>query len=119
MPHSIAILNRRAPHGSASARESLDALLALSAYTEQLAVFFLGDGVYQLIGGQQPQAILGRNIEPTFKLLELYDIEQIYVCEDSLAARGLLSQPLILDAKRLSSQQFKARLAEFDRFINL
>jgi len=119
MSHSIAILHRRAPHGSACARESLDALLALSAYTEQLAVFFLGDGVYQLLGGQQPEAILGRNIAPTFKLLELYEIEQIYVCQESLTRRGLAGEVLILDTQLLSSQQLKAKLAEFDRFINL
>ena len=38
---------------------------------------------------QQPQAILQRHYAPTFKLLELYDIEEVYVCTDSLAERGL------------------------------
>jgi sulfur relay (sulfurtransferase) complex TusBCD TusD component (DsrE family) len=47
-----------APHGSASGREGLDALLATSALTEDIGVFFLGDGVFQLLAGQQPQAVL-------------------------------------------------------------
>lgn len=119
MSHSIALIHRRVPHGSASARESLDALLALSAYTEHLAVFFMGDGVYQLLEGQQPQLILGRHIAPTFKLLDLYDIDRIFVCEASLQQRGLAEQALLLNPERLSLAQMRSRLAEYDRFINL
>ena len=54
----VAFVFASAPHGSASGREGLDALLATSALTEDIGVFFLGDGVFQLLAGQQPQAIL-------------------------------------------------------------
>ena len=62
-----------------------DALLATSALTEDIGVS-LGDGVFQLLAGQQPQAILARDYIATFKVLPLYDIETFYVCADSLAA---------------------------------
>lgn len=45
--------------------------------------------MFQLLAGQQPQAILARDYIATFKVLPLYDIETLYVCADSLAARGL------------------------------
>ena len=73
----IAFICRRGPHGTASGREGLDALLATSALTESLALFLLGDGVLQLVKEQSPQAILQRHYAPTFKMLELYDIEEV------------------------------------------
>lgn len=80
----VAFVFSSAPHGNASGREGLDALLATSALTEDIGVFFLGDGVFQLLAGQQPQAILARDYIATFKVLPLYDIETFYVCADSL-----------------------------------
>ncbi|WP_252403065.1 DsrE family protein, partial [Escherichia coli] len=41
----VAFVFTSAPHGSTSGREGLDALLATSALTEDIGVFFLGDGV--------------------------------------------------------------------------
>ncbi|OBU09581.1 tRNA 2-thiouridine(34) synthase TusC [Photobacterium aquimaris] len=89
---------RQPPHGTTSGREGLDALLAASAYTEALSVFFIGDGVLQLVKHQQPNAILSRNYSATFKMLPLYDIENIYVCQQSLAERGLCREDLLIDA---------------------
>ena len=89
---------RQPPHGTASGREGLDALLAASAYTEALSVFFIGDGVLQLLKHQQPNAILSRNYIATFKMLPLYDIENIYVCQQSLSERGLSVEDLLIDA---------------------
>ncbi|EGW6350752.1 sulfurtransferase complex subunit TusC, partial [Salmonella enterica] len=53
----IAFVFSTAPHGSASGREGLDALLATSALTEALGVFFISDGVFQLLPGQKPDAV--------------------------------------------------------------
>ncbi|MCD9494740.1 sulfurtransferase complex subunit TusC [Photobacterium carnosum] len=88
---------RQPPHGTSSGREGLDALLAASAYSEALSVFFIGDGVLQLVKHQQPEAILSRNYIATFKMLPLYDIENIYVCQQSLTERGLSVDDLLID----------------------
>ena len=100
----VAFVFTSAPHGSASGREGLDALLATSALTEDIGVFFLGDGVFQLLAGQQPQAILARDYIATFKVLPLYDIETFYVCDDPdicCAARTTLSLRYRSDFLRL------------------
>lgn len=65
----VAFVFSSAPHGSASGREGLDALLATSALTDELGVFFIGDGVFQLLPEQRPGAILARDYIATFKLL--------------------------------------------------
>ncbi|PLL98143.1 sulfurtransferase complex subunit TusC, partial [Klebsiella michiganensis] len=53
----VAFIFSSAPHGSASGREGLDALLATSALTEEIGVFFVGDGVFQLLPEQRPAAV--------------------------------------------------------------
>lgn len=92
----IAFICRRGPHGTANGREGLDALLATSALTESLALFLVGDGVLQLVREQSPQGILQRHYAPTFKMLELYDIEEVYVCAASLTERGLTASDLLI-----------------------
>lgn len=103
----IAFICRRGPHGTASGREGLDALLATSALTESLALFLLGDGVLQLVKAQSPQAILQRHYAPTFKMLELYDIEEVYVCAASLAERGLTAADLLIPVTLLSPAEIR------------
>lgn len=85
----IAFIFTSAPHGTTAGREGLDALMAASAFTDDIGVFFMGDGVFQLLANQQPAAILARDYIATFKVLPLYDIEECWVCQASMRARGL------------------------------
>ena len=57
----IAFVFSSAPHGSSAGREGLDAVLATSALTEEIGLFFIGDGVLQLLANQQPGKILARD----------------------------------------------------------
>ncbi len=88
---------RSHPHSTSQGREGVDAILATSAFSEDIRIFFIGDGVTQLQCGQDPSAIHSRHYSPAFKLFELYDIEQIYVCQRSLQEQGLTLSQLILD----------------------
>ncbi|WP_016682733.1 sulfurtransferase complex subunit TusC, partial [Yersinia pestis] len=51
----IAFIFTQGPHGSSAGREGLDALLATSALSEDIGVFFISDGVLQLLPQQQPE----------------------------------------------------------------
>lgn len=114
----VAFVFSSAPHGSASGREGLDALLATSALTEDIGVFFFGDGVFQILAGQQPQAVLARDYIATFKVLPLYDIETFYVCADSLAARGLTERStFVLDVTTLPADAVREKLAHYDTIL--
>lgn len=96
---SMLFILTHAPHGSSLAREGLDAVLAASAVCEQISVLFEGDGVWQLLKGQQPQAILQRHIEPTYGMLSLYDIENCYVSESDLLSRAVEPSLLSIDVQ--------------------
>ncbi|ATG15316.1 sulfurtransferase complex subunit TusC [Providencia alcalifaciens] len=111
----IAFVFTTMPHGSASGREGLDALLATSALTEDINVFFISDGVCQLLAHQQPKEILARDYIATFKVLPLYDIENIYLCSESLQERGISQQnDWVVTPEFLTPQQIQAHLSACD-----
>lgn len=108
---------RTHPHGSAAGREGLDALLAASAYSEDIVVFFIGDGVTQLIANQDTSEIYSRDYAPMYKLLALYDIEACYICAASLQAVGLLNAPLVIDAEPLDQKALSEQLHRCDKLL--
>ncbi len=103
---------RHAPYGSSIARDGLDALLAASAYDQDLSVLFLGDGVFQLVGDQQSSGISSKSLSATLPALPIYDIDQIYVQQSALAERGLDKQTLVLDATALSDQAVRELMSK-------
>ncbi|PWC09346.1 sulfurtransferase complex subunit TusC [Brenneria corticis] len=115
----IAFVFTHSPHGSASGREGLDALLAMSALTEDIGVFFIGDGVLQLLPGQQPETILMRNYIATFGVLPLYDIERCYVCAESLQQRGIARDTdWAVDVLLLPPEELRQRLADYHSILS-
>lgn len=114
----IGIINRSLPHGSAQARESLDLTLAMSAFNESLSLFFIGDGVYQLLAGHSPTESLQKHFQPLFKMLELYDVENIYVCRHSLLQRDITPDQLLIDVTLVEPQTLKNHLALQDQLLS-
>lgn len=110
MENKIGIVNRQPPLGSIIAREALDLTLALSAFNESLSLFFIDDGVYQLVGKHEANLILQKNFQPMLQMLALYDVEQIYVCKASLKERGIQVEQLVIKATLLSSHELKEHL---------
>lgn len=108
---------RSSAHQSSKGREGLDALLAASAYCDDISVFFIGDGVSQLLAEQQPAAILGRDYVSAFKLMELYDIESVFICESSLSQMGLIEQPLVIDVQIKSPLQIAVLLEQCEKIL--
>ncbi len=108
---------RSHPHSSAKGREGLDALLAASAYSDNIAVFFIGEGVTQLVANQNTTAIYSRDYSPAFKLMALYDIEEVYTCLESIKAQGLSSTSLIIDTQCLAQKELKAQLQRCDKLL--
>ena len=60
-----------------------------AAFDQEVSVMFIDDGVYQLVKGQDTSGIGMKNFSPTYRTLGDYEVKNIYVDRDSLAARGL------------------------------
>ncbi|MDH3761623.1 MAG: sulfurtransferase complex subunit TusC [Gammaproteobacteria bacterium] len=82
-------VNRKAPHGSIYAQESLEVVLIAAAFEQDVSLAFVDDGVYQLLQNQDTSALGSKNFSPTYKALGDYDVSKIYVEQESLEIRGL------------------------------
>ena len=113
----LAFLFRTAPHGNTSSREGLDALLAATAFCdeEEIGVFFVDDGVLNLLDGQNPELLLQKDFIRTFKLLDLYDIEQRFVCADSLDQYNLNTEQLIISAEKIDRTSLINKLRQVEK----
>jgi len=113
----LAFLFRTAPHGNAISREGLDALLAATAFCdeEDIGVFFIDDGVLNLLDGQNPELLLQKDFIRTFKLLDLYDIEQCFVCADSLDQYNLNTEQLIISAEKIDRTSLINKLSQAEK----
>ncbi|WP_295389527.1 sulfurtransferase complex subunit TusC [uncultured Thiodictyon sp.] len=88
-------LNRKAPYGTIYAWESLEVVLIGAAFDQEVNLLFMDDGVYQLAKGQDTSGIGMKNFSPTYRTLGDYEVKNIFVDRDSLAARGLTQDDLL------------------------
>lgn len=110
MAKKLLFVTRTAPYGNSLAREALDAVLASSAYGQELGYLFQGDGVYQLLQEQKAEAIYSKSFSATLPALAIYDINDLYVCEESLKSRGLTIKDLSVQVKLLSTKEISSLL---------
>jgi len=108
------LVNRRAPYGTIYALESLEVVLIAAAFDQQIALAFMDDGVYQLRKGQKPKGIETKNFSPTFRALEDYDVDQLYAERESLSARGLSAEDLLVPVTVLSHEDLGALIEQQD-----
>lgn len=88
-------VNRKAPHGSIYALESLEVVLIGAAFEQEVTLAFIDDGVYQLLQKQDSSAIGSKNFSPTYRALGDYDVNRIFVERESLELRGLSKEDLM------------------------
>lgn len=98
-------VNRRAPHGTVYALESLETVLIGAAFDQDVSMLFIDDGVYQLKKEQNPDSIEFKNFAKAFRALEMYDVEKLFVEQESLAERGLSADDLLVDVEVINRAQ--------------
>lgn len=111
-------LNRKAPHGTVYALEGLEVVLITAAFDQDVSLVFTDDGVYQLVKGIDTKGIEVKDFSKTYRALEGYDIEKLYVDRSSMEARGLTEDDLIVDVTVLSDDEMKNLMAEQDVVIS-
>jgi tRNA 2-thiouridine synthesizing protein C len=114
----IGIILRHAPYGNSFAQEALDATLAVGLFGQQLSLIFLGDGIFQLLKHQQASAINQKTFSKQISAFELYDIERIFVCAQSLAHRDISTDSLCIDVTCLAPADIKKIMREQDTLLS-
>ena len=98
-------VNRKAPYGTIYALESLEVVLIAAAFDQDVSLAFIDDGVYQVVKGQHTKGIDVKNVSPSYRALEGYDIEKLYVEKESMEARGLKEDDFIVPVKVVNAQE--------------
>jgi tRNA 2-thiouridine synthesizing protein C len=107
-------VNRKAPYGTVYALESLEVVLITAAFDQDVSLVFSDDGVYQIKKGQSTDAIGMKNFSPTYRALEGYDVEKLYVDKESMDERGLTADDLLVDVEIVSRAQLADLMDEQD-----
>ena len=107
-------VNRRAPYGSVYALESLEVVLIGAAFNQDVSVVFADDGVFQLKKGQDTEELGMKNFSPTYRALEMYDVEKLYVEKESLEARGLTEEDLVVPVEVMSNSEIGKLMEQQD-----
>ena len=107
-------VNRRAPHGTIYPHEMLEMVLITAAFDQDVSVVFLDDGVYQIKKEQDTKGIQIKNFTPAFRALDDYDVEKLYVEKESLEARGLTAEDLLVPVEVVSTERLREIMAEQD-----
>ncbi|MGV8836729.1 sulfurtransferase complex subunit TusC [Cellvibrio sp.] len=119
MNKKILLISRQAPYGKSTAREAIDIALAASVYDQDIGILFMDDGIFQLLKNQQSQHIDQKNIASILPALALYGIENIYVHQESLKARTIKADDLILDdLQLLNNKDIGHLLSQQDQLLS-
>jgi len=110
----VLIINRQPPYGRSTAREALDICLSMGAFEQAPSLLFLGDGVTQLLKGQDSEGIEQKNQAKSYPVLELYDITAVYVDQQSLEKRSLSVEDLVIPAELVSQKQVQDLMLQHD-----
>ena len=111
-------VNRKAPHGTIHALESLEVVLIAATFDQDCSLVFLDDGVYELVKGQNTKGIGVKNFSPTYRALEGYDIEKLYVERESMDARGLSQDDLLVPVQMLAGPELAELMAQQDVILS-
>jgi tRNA 2-thiouridine synthesizing protein C len=111
-------VNRRPPYGTIYALECLEVVLIAAAFDQDVSVVFVDDGVCQLKKNQDPMGIGMKNFSKTYRALDDYDVEKIYVEKESLEARGLSADDLVIPVEVVAADDLREIMALQDVVIS-
>jgi tRNA 2-thiouridine synthesizing protein C len=119
MNKKLLFVSRHAPYGSSIAKEALDAVLAASVYEQTLSLLFMNDGVFQLLKEQDGAQIEQKSFSAMLPVLSLYDVERIYVHQESLLARNLQLDELAIEhITMLTNDQVGELFSQQDQILS-
>lgn len=105
-----------APYAGLRASDALDFAFASVNFGHQPVLLFEADGVRQLVKGQSVPVGM-RNHEKRVKACGLYDIDELYVAQESLSALNIVSNDLVPDIVVLNEDDITKLVSTCDHHI--
>ncbi len=107
-------VNRKAPHGTVYALEVLEMILVAAMYEQDVHVAFLDDGVFQLRKNQATEELEMKDFSKTYRALEDYGVEKIFLEKESMEERGLTPDDLVIPAATIDRKQMTELMDSMD-----
>ena len=105
-------------YSSIKVQEVLDVVLITAAFDQKVSVLLLDDAVFHLKKNQQGQLLANKDLSAVYRSLELYDVETLYVEQESLAERGLSVDDLLLPTQLINRTEIASVCSAFDFVLN-
>lgn len=116
---NVTVISHQSPFNNTHIRDALDMTLIFAAIDQNISWLFQGPAVCALKAEQSPQKSGLKNFLKTIKTLEIYDVDNIYVCKNSLDDYDLLTDQLMLDVKILNPDEQQQLLSKQDLVVTL
>ena len=113
------LISRRAPYGTSAARDLLDIALTCSVFEQNAALLLIGDGVLQLLPHQQPEQLGQKSLNALQASLPFYDLDTIYVDQDSLDYHQLEASALAVEVIQVDAQAQARLLQDYDVILTV
>jgi tRNA 2-thiouridine synthesizing protein C len=110
----IAIVLTQAPFSAQGIKDALDLALIFGSFECDPALFYQDDAVFILSGTHDAEKIQLKDHLATFRALPFYDVEQFYVCQQSLVQRNLPNHFTLDTAIVLDKPEFTQQLHQYD-----
>lgn len=107
----ILFIATRSPWSGSSAAAGADVLMTAAVFDQPVRLVFCGDGVWQLLAGQDGDGLKMKTLSRIFPALELYDIRHIVVAESALHERQLDAADLVVEASPASDADIQGWIA--------
>ena len=118
MSQSLCVISTRAPYARQSAREALDVVMVAASFEIPVSLLLMGNGIYQLLQKQQPELLPRKNLSSMMQAFPLYDIETIYVDEQSLREKGISEDQLQSPFTLVAPDDLPAFIAGHQQVLN-
>ena len=105
---------RQAPYGSVYAYEGLEVMLIFAAYEQEYAAAFVDDGVLDLKKDKDSAGLGMKEFSTTYRVMEDYGIEKVYVDSQSMEDRGLTADDLMIPVEVVDRDAIAKVMAEQD-----
>lgn len=113
-PTKMMFMMRKAPYGTIYSFEGLEAVLVMGAYEQDISLLFVDDGVYAIKKGMDTSPLGIKDFSPTFRVLDGYDIDKLYIDKESMEARGLTLDDFVVEPEVLDKEQIAKLIEEQD-----
>ena len=114
---NILIIHTSSALNSLDGKEGLDMSLIFGSYEQKVSVLFYQQGVFQTLTKQNPESVGQKDYLAAIKSLDIYDIEQVFACQQSLQDFGFGESKLIENIERASHDTINQLKSNADHII--